>query len=85
MIPARVEWTLLRALLGDCQPAVAEAERRGLLLADARGVWFRHELGRRAVERALPTTERIGHHRGVLAAAEGVEPVVDPRGWRTTP
>ena len=54
-------------LLAEHPAALDEAERRGLLEADPAGVWFRHELARRAIERQLPPTARVACHRQVLA------------------
>ena len=46
--------------------ALVEAEVSGVLVGEADGVAFRHELARRAVESSLTTTERVAAHRDVL-------------------
>jgi len=66
-IPGQVERWLAERLLAEHPAALDEAERRGLLEADPAGVWFRHELARRAIERQLPPTARVACHRQVLA------------------
>jgi predicted ATPase len=66
-IPGQVERWLAEPLLAEHPAALDEAERRGLLEADPAGVWFRHELARRAIERQLPPTARVACHRQVLA------------------
>jgi DNA-binding CsgD family transcriptional regulator/tetratricopeptide (TPR) repeat protein len=67
-VPGQVERWLAERLLGDAPAALDEAERRGVLEADPAGVWFRHELARRAIEQQLPPTARVACHRQVLAA-----------------
>jgi tetratricopeptide (TPR) repeat protein len=52
--------------LGVRPEVAAEAERRGLLEVDGTGLRFRHELARRAVERAVPRSLRRAHHDRVL-------------------
>jgi hypothetical protein len=66
-MPGAVSRPLAERLLGDTAE-LAEAERRGVLEADAEHVWFRHELARRAIEQQLPATARVDAHRRVLAA-----------------
>jgi AAA ATPase domain len=70
-IPGRVERWLAGELLGGELAALDEAERRGLLEADEAGVWFRHQLARRAIEQQLPAGARVAGHRRVLAALAG--------------
>jgi DNA-binding SARP family transcriptional activator len=70
VVPAAVDRELAADLLGDGTAALGEAERRGILLADAADVWFRHELARRTMEHELPSHERIRHHRRALASLE---------------
>jgi DNA-binding CsgD family transcriptional regulator len=67
-VPGRVERWLADELLGGELAALDEAERGGLVEADAAGVWFRHELARRAIEQQLPAGARVAGHRRVLAA-----------------
>jgi DNA-binding CsgD family transcriptional regulator len=68
VVPAGAQPWLVEALLTD--PTVtAEAERRGMLVADGDGrVRFRHELARRAVEGSVPGSVRVSLHRTVLRA-----------------
>jgi DNA-binding CsgD family transcriptional regulator/tetratricopeptide (TPR) repeat protein len=65
VVPSRVELRLARALLGDLT-VLAPAERRGLLVVRPDSVGFRHELARRAVEDALPMSERMQLNARVL-------------------
>jgi DNA-binding CsgD family transcriptional regulator len=65
--PGRVDLPRARELLVDLSAALIESERRGILRTDGRHVWFRHELARLAVERAMPRTQRIEQHRRMLA------------------
>jgi DNA-binding CsgD family transcriptional regulator/tetratricopeptide (TPR) repeat protein len=67
VVPSEVELPLARALLGDLT-VLAEAERVGLLEVRPSAVAFRHELGRRAVESALPASLRMRLDALVLAA-----------------
>ena len=75
--PARALLRRLSVVPGRCEPwladalatgpeALVEAEVSGVLVGEADGVAFRHELARRAVESSLPTTERVAAHRDVL-------------------
>ena len=70
-VPGQVERCLAEELLGGQVTALDEAERRGMLEADPSAVWFRHELARRAIERQLSSTARVGCNRRVLAALAG--------------
>src|SRR5215217_2544425 len=70
-VPGQVERWLAEELLGGQVTALDEAERRGMLEADPSAVWFRHELARRAIERQLSSTARVGCNRRVLAALAG--------------
>jgi DNA-binding CsgD family transcriptional regulator/tetratricopeptide (TPR) repeat protein len=67
VVPAGIELTLARRLLADLT-VLAEAERVGLVEVRPTAVGFRHELARRAVEGALPVTERMRLHQTVLDA-----------------
>lgn len=49
---------LAEAVLGDDVEALAEAETRGLVTADADGIRFRHEVARRVTEDTLPLVRR---------------------------
>jgi alkylation response protein AidB-like acyl-CoA dehydrogenase len=56
----------LVAALGIPTEDVAAAEAGGVLVADARGVRFRHELARLAIDASLPSATRVAHHRAML-------------------
>jgi DNA-binding CsgD family transcriptional regulator len=66
VVPGASSLAFVEALLGDVS-VLAEPERRGLVDVGTT-VAFRHELGRRAVESALTSTQRLLAHRRVLAA-----------------
>ena len=72
VVPSRTELWLARAVLGDLS-ALADAERAGLLEVTPDAVTFRHEIARRAVEAALPTSTRMTLHQRVLAALRSDE------------
>ncbi|MHC1558779.1 ATP-binding protein [Actinomycetospora sp. C-140] len=67
VVPARVEMPLVRAVIGD-RSVLDDAERAGLLEVTPQAVAFRHELARRALEGAIPTSTRLDLHARVLAA-----------------
>ena len=65
VLTGEVPAELVARLLDD--PAVLEpAERRGMLLRGPRGVRFRHELARRAIEESLPAARAVELHRRAL-------------------
>lgn len=70
VVPSRVERSVLDSVVSDDVAALAEAERSGVLGADATHVWFRHELARMAVESSLTTSERVHTNAAVLAVLE---------------
>jgi DNA-binding CsgD family transcriptional regulator/tetratricopeptide (TPR) repeat protein len=75
VIPGAVTRRLAEQLCGTYP--LHEAERRGMIEADAESVRFRHELARHAIEQQLSATARAAHHRRVLAELEtqpGAEP-----------
>ncbi|GAA4913255.1 regulatory LuxR family protein [Actinomycetospora succinea] len=78
VVPSQVELPLARALVGDLT-VLAEAERRGVLEVRPDAVAFRHELARRAVEDALPASERMRSHTAVLEALLARDGVDLPR------
>ncbi|MEJ2887153.1 ATP-binding protein [Actinomycetospora aeridis] len=78
VVPSQVELPLARALVGDLT-VLAEAERRGVLEVRPDAVAFRHELARRAVEDALPASERMRSHAVVLEALLARDGVDLPR------
>jgi tetratricopeptide (TPR) repeat protein len=65
------------ALLGRWVAAVDECLARGVLIATAGGVAYRHELLRRAVEESLSPVRRAGLHADVLTTLVD-RPGVDP-------
>ncbi len=67
VIGMRAETDLLSALAQD---GVEECLAAGVLQRDERGVAFRHELARQAVEEAIEPLRRAELHRGVLAALD---------------
>lgn len=75
VIPRSAAHEVVGAIVPDPRD-LAEAEVRGLLVTDAHGVRFRHELARRAVLRSLPVTTRVAYHTRVLEVLleDDVEP-----------
>jgi DNA-binding CsgD family transcriptional regulator/tetratricopeptide (TPR) repeat protein len=68
VVPQRVELWLLEELTGAPLAPVDECVASGMLVADASGIAFRHELARLAVEESLPPHRRLHLHRRALAA-----------------
>ncbi|HEU5211900.1 MAG TPA: AAA family ATPase [Gaiellaceae bacterium] len=68
VVPQRVELWLLEELTRAPLAPVDECVAAGMLVADASGVAFRHELARLAVEESLPPQRRLNFHRRALAA-----------------
>ena len=68
LTPPRAEPWLLEALAGEQIDGLDECLASGLVTVDERGVAFRHELARLAVEDATSPTRRSSLHRRILAA-----------------
>lgn len=68
VVPQRTEVWLLEALVGGDLSALDECLSSGVLLAEADGVVFRHELARQTVEDSLSPARAIALHRAALAA-----------------
>jgi DNA-binding CsgD family transcriptional regulator/tetratricopeptide (TPR) repeat protein len=67
VVPAALDRSLLGELAGPAATAaLAVAEQRGLLTVSARGVAFRHELTRRAIEGAVPAARLMALNQRVL-------------------
>ena len=66
--PPDVELWLLEALVGDEVDHLEECLGTGMLTSEDRGVGFRHELARLAVENSLAPNRRAALHRRALAA-----------------
>ena len=67
VVPDGVEPALLEAVAGADASAVDECVAAGMLRGEGRGLRFRHELARLAVERAVPAGRRVELHRQILA------------------
>jgi DNA-binding CsgD family transcriptional regulator/tetratricopeptide (TPR) repeat protein len=67
VIPQRVELWLLDALVSRAD-GLDECIASGMLVAEAAGVAFRHELARLAVEESVGVTQKVNLHRKVVAA-----------------
>lgn len=70
IVPARIETTLVQALLAPAPQDVAQALASGLLAAEGVHLSFRHELARVALEQALPPPVAAELHHRVLAHLE---------------
>jgi DNA-binding CsgD family transcriptional regulator/tetratricopeptide (TPR) repeat protein len=68
VVPPQAELWLLEALAGDAADGLDECLTSGMLVAEAAGVAFRHELARLAVEESVPPHRRVELHRRALAA-----------------
>jgi DNA-binding CsgD family transcriptional regulator/tetratricopeptide (TPR) repeat protein/energy-coupling factor transporter ATP-binding protein EcfA2 len=77
VIPNEIETGLLRYVVDDPHD-LEPAEHRGILQATGRGLRFRHEIARQAVESSLSDAQRVAAHARVLSALleEGAEPSV---------
>ena len=76
LVPARIERSLLDALLG--QPDIEAGIGSGLLQADAGHVSYRHELARAAVEASLAVPVAQGLHAQLLQALAARGDAVPP-------
>ena len=65
--PSHCELWLLDAIAGDAPEALEECLASGMLEAHPRGLAFRHELARLALEASLPANWRLALHRQALA------------------
>ncbi|MGN9910308.1 ATP-binding protein [Phytohabitans sp. LJ34] len=68
VVPSGVERWLVDAVVPGGLPALAAAERRGVLTASAKRIGFRHELMRRAIVDSMPAVRRVACNQAVLAA-----------------
>ena len=66
--PPRAELWLLESIAAALVSHLDECLGSGVLTADSTGVAFRHELGRLALEEAVPLKRKIDLHRAALAA-----------------
>jgi len=68
VVPQETELWLLEALARDSVDSLEECLASGMLTARPRGVVFRHELARLAIEDAVPPDRKIVLHRRALDA-----------------
>jgi DNA-binding CsgD family transcriptional regulator len=68
IIPTGVDISVLEAIDADAVAGVEECLGSGVLSQTPRGVAFRHELARLAVEASLSPTRRVSLHRAALIA-----------------
>ena len=68
LTPPRAEPWLLEAVAGEDVDRLESCLDSGLVIGDERGVSFRHELARIAIEEATSPTRRQALHRGILSA-----------------
>ncbi|HEX6674455.1 MAG TPA: LuxR C-terminal-related transcriptional regulator, partial [Actinomycetes bacterium] len=68
VVAPQVEPWLLEALAGDAADRLDECLTSGMLIVEAGGVAFRHELARLAVEESMPPHRKLDLHRRALAA-----------------
>ncbi|HEU0133130.1 MAG TPA: LuxR C-terminal-related transcriptional regulator [Mycobacteriales bacterium] len=70
LVPYRAERRLLAGATGEDAAALDRCLDSGVLVADGDGVRFRHELGRLAVESAVPPGRRRELHEALLRSLE---------------
>ncbi len=68
VVPSQIEMWMLEAIAGPLVDRLEECLTSGMLVATERGVAFRHELAREAVERSVPPDRALALHRAALAA-----------------
>jgi DNA-binding CsgD family transcriptional regulator/tetratricopeptide (TPR) repeat protein len=68
VVPPRAELWLLEALAGAAADPLDECLASGMLVGEAAGVAFRHELARLAVEESMSPHRKMDLHRRALAA-----------------
>lgn len=68
LVPPRVEPWLLEEIGGADAAEIDGCLSSGVLCSEPGGIAFRHELARRVVEDAVPSTRRLAVHRTVLGA-----------------
>jgi ATP/maltotriose-dependent transcriptional regulator MalT len=68
VVPQQAELWLLEALAGDSINSLDECLTSGMLVSDAEGVGFRHELARLAVEETIALNRKVDLHRRALTA-----------------
>jgi DNA-binding CsgD family transcriptional regulator/tetratricopeptide (TPR) repeat protein len=75
LVPGSVEMPLLNSLLNEpSNPSIEECVQRGLLNWAGRGLAFRHELARLALEEQLQPAKRKAMHSRLLNALAELEP-----------
>jgi DNA-binding CsgD family transcriptional regulator/tetratricopeptide (TPR) repeat protein len=82
VVPSAIDRWLVDALVPDGFPGraamLAAAEQGGLLTVSTRGISFRHELTRRAIEGSLPSARLMALNQRVLAALVDREGAGEP-------
>jgi DNA-binding CsgD family transcriptional regulator/tetratricopeptide (TPR) repeat protein len=68
VVPSHAEPGLATTLLGDGVERLAAAEATGVVSVGPRGIGFRHELARRAIEISLPSLRRRALNAAVVGA-----------------
>ena len=74
----RVPGHVLEAIAGVDATAVDDCVESGMLVADAEGVAFRHELARTSIAETVPPGRARRYHAGALAALCASAPDADP-------
>ncbi len=82
LAPGSIELALVKTLVGEAAPGVDECVHAGLLHWAQRGLAFRHELARRAVEASLsPLRRREMHARLYLQLRQQSDDLVDRKAY----
>ena len=70
LVPGHVELWLLDVVAGGLVDRLGQCLGSGMLISEAGGVAFRHELARLAVEESMSPDRRVALHRAALVALE---------------
>ena len=79
MVPSQLPLAFAEQLLGKDFEQLAEAEQRGVLILQAGGIGFRHEIARRAAEQQLPEIRRRSLNATVVNALKAADELDLPR------
>jgi len=71
IVPHHADVRLLTALAGDVIESLDECLTSGMLVSDAAGIGFRHELARLAVEESVAPNRRLDLHNKALGVLAG--------------
>ena len=73
IVPHHAHLRLLSALAGDVIESLDECLTSGMLVSDAGGIGFRHELARLAIEESVAPNRRLDLHNKALGALDALD------------